>query len=64
MIWNSETDFKVMFWSKKEGIIPFSHNDPVLTYAFAVWLRENVHPVFKSIQEAEKYAIDRDWPRI
>ena len=64
LIWNSEIDFNVMYWSKREGIIPFTYKDPVLNYAFAIWLKENAHPVFKSLEDAEKYAMDRDWPRI
>jgi hypothetical protein len=37
--------------------------DPVRNYAFAVWLKESAHPIFKTLAEAEKFAEEREWPR-
>ena len=64
LIWKSDNDFSVMYWTKHSGMMANLEEDPVLDYAFALWLKENAHPVFKSIEEAEQYAEEHDWPRV
>ena len=63
LIWNSESDFTVMYWTKHSGMMANVDEDPVRNYAFALWLEENAHPVFNSINEANQYAEEHDWPR-
>ncbi|MFM2479530.1 hypothetical protein [Celerinatantimonas sp. MCCC 1A17872] len=62
LIWKSEDDFSVMFWTKHSGMKANLDEDPVSDYAFAIWLKENAHPVFTSVLEAEQYAKDHEWP--
>jgi len=63
LIWNSEKDFVVMYWTKHSGMMANADDDPVRNYAFAIWLKENAHPIFESIVEAEKYADTHGWRR-
>ena len=63
LIWNSEDDFLVMYWKKHAGMMANADDDPVRNYAFAIWLRENAHPVFSSLDEANRYAEEHEWPR-
>ena len=63
LIWQSEDDYQVMFWSKYDGMMAHLDEDPVRDYAFAVWLKENALPVFETFGEAERYAKEHGWPR-
>jgi len=40
LIWKSDDDYQVMFWSKYHGMMAHLDEDPVRDYAFAVWLKE------------------------
>ena len=53
----------VYFWNKYNGIVIHVDEDPVRLYATIKYLKESAYPVFKSFEEAEKHAKDRDWPR-
>ena len=64
LIGSNERDFCIVYWSKRQGIIKHHDDDPVRYYAFADWLNNNAHPVFATLEEAEKYAADREWPRL
>ena len=55
---------RIVYWSKRQGIITHHDDDPVRYYAFADWLNNNAHPVFATLVEAENYAADREWPRL
>jgi len=63
LIWKSEDDYQIMFWSKYNGMMAHLDEDPVRDYAFALWLKENAHPVFETLGDAEKYAKEHSWPR-
>ena len=63
LIWQSESDFSIMYWTRHSGMIPRVDNDPVRNYAFAIWLKDNVHPVFANLAEAMHYALECEWPR-
>jgi len=63
LIWISDDDYQVMFWSKYNGMMAGLDEDPVRDYAFAHWLKNNAHPVFGSLEKANKYAEDHQWPR-
>ena len=63
LIWTDEDDYQIMFWSKYDGMMAYLDEDPVRNYAFAVWLKESAHPIFKTLAEAEKFAEEREWPR-
>lgn len=63
LIWNSEEDFLVMFWTKHTGLMAKADDDPVRNYAFAIWLKENGFPVFSSFEEANRYVDEHEWPR-
>ena len=64
LIGSDERDFCIVYCSKRQGIIKHHDDDPVRYYAFADWLNNNAHPVFATLEEAEKYAADREWPRL
>ncbi|PTQ88937.1 hypothetical protein [Agitococcus lubricus] len=64
LIGQSLTDFRIVYWSKRHGIMDYADDDPVRYYAFAYWLAENMHPVFASQAEAEQHALAREWPRV
>jgi hypothetical protein len=53
----------VCFWNPYSGIVMELDADPVRAYAAQQFLRENVYPVFESLEAAEKYSIEREWPR-
>ena len=53
----------VMLWNKFSGIIAFCNEDPVMNYAIIQYLKNNAYPQFGSIEEAEKYSLDHNWPR-
>jgi hypothetical protein len=57
-------DYRIVYWSKKHGIIAHHDDDPVRYYAFAAWLSHNAHPVFATLEAAERYAVDQEWPRL
>lgn len=63
LIWESEDDYSVMFWSKYSGMMACANDDEVFDYAFASWLKENAHPVFSSFTDAQAYAEEHKWPR-
>ena len=63
LIWESEDNYQIMFWSKYDGMMAHLDEDPVRDYAFALWLKENAHPVFETLGDAEKYAKEHSWPR-
>ena len=63
LIWESEDDYQIMFWSKYDGMMAHLDEEPVRDYAFALWLKENGHPVFETLGDAEKYAKEHSWPR-
>jgi hypothetical protein len=56
-------DYSVMFWNVYNGIMEQVDEDAVRRYATVRYLRENAYPVFNSLQEAARYAQERDWPR-
>lgn len=58
------TNYHIVYWSKKHGIIDYKDIDPVRYYAFVLWLDENMHPCFASQQQAEDFAKAREWPRV
>jgi hypothetical protein len=53
----------VCYWDPYSGIIIDPGEDPVRAYAAQQYLRENVYPVFESLEAAEKYSMEREWPR-
>lgn len=63
LIWQNESDFTIMYWTRHSGMMPRVDNDSVRNYAFAMWLKDNVHPVFANLAEAMQYALEREWPR-
>ena len=63
LIRESEDNYQIMFWSKYDGMMAHLDEDPVRDYAFALWLKENAHPVFETLGDAEKYAKEHSWPR-
>ena len=64
VIGNDLTNYHIVYWSKKHGIIDYKDIDPVRYYAFVLWLDENMHPCFASQQQAEDFAKAREWPRV
>ena len=62
LIWDSDIDYAVMYWTKYHGMMANLDEDPVRDYAFAIWLKDNAHPVFKSVEEAIQYAKTHEWP--
>jgi hypothetical protein len=59
----SDIDYSVMFWNVYNGMMLHLDEDQVRDYAMAKYLREHAYPVFASLQEAEKWAHEHDWPR-
>lgn len=64
LIGTNRQNYRIVYWSKKHGIINHHDADPVRYYAFAEWLDNNVHPVFATLAEAERHALEREWPRL
>jgi hypothetical protein len=56
-------NYRIVYWSKKHGIIDYQDPDPVRYYAFVLWLEKNIHPDFATIADATRHASERDWPR-
>ena len=50
-------------WEPQSGIVIRRDEDPVRVYATQLYLRGKVYPVFNSLEEAESYAIEHNWPR-
>jgi hypothetical protein len=63
LIRTGEGEYSVMFWNVYCGMMIRSDEDDVRDYAIAKYLRDHAYPVFGSIEEAEIYARERDWPR-
>jgi hypothetical protein len=55
--------FLVMCWNTYNGIMARLDEDPVREYAVVKYLREHGYPAFANFAEAEKWAIDHNWPR-
>ena len=64
VIGNDLTNYHIVYWSKKHGIIKYHDLDPVRYHAFLLWLLDNIHPVFANQQQAEDFAKAREWPRV
>ena len=60
---NDGTNAYVCIWDPYSGILMELDEDPVRAYATQKYLSENAYPVFDSFQAAEKYSIEREWPR-
>ena len=58
------TNYRIVYWSKKHGIINYHDTDRVRYHAFLLWLLDNMHPVFANQQQAEDFAKAREWPRV
>ncbi len=58
------TNYRIVYWSKKHGIINYHDADLVSYHAFLLWLLDNMHPVFANQQQAEDFAKAREWPRV
>jgi hypothetical protein len=58
------THYRIVYWSKKHGIIKYCDADSVRYHAFLLWLLDNMHPVFANQQQAEDFAKAREWPRV
>ena len=58
------TNYYIVYWSKKHGIIKYYDTDLVRYRAFLLWLLDNMHPVFANQQQAEDFAKAREWPRV
>jgi hypothetical protein len=54
---------RAWFWNAYNGIVSWIDEDPVRSYATIQYLRDNAYPIFKTIEDAERYAKERDWPR-
>jgi hypothetical protein len=63
LIQDGDDHYLVMVWNVYNGMMEHLDEDPVRDYATANYLRENAYPVFTSLQEAEKWAREHDWPR-
>ena len=63
LVRTSDDEYEAMFWNVYCGMMTILDEDGVRAYAFAHYLRDNAYPVFGSIEEAENYARERDWPR-
>lgn len=64
LIGTNQANYRIVYWSKQQGIINYDDADPVRYYAFAEWLDNNAHPVFATLAEAERHALEREWPRL
>ena len=58
-----EDEYQLLIWNAHNGAMEFTIEDPVFAYAVVQYLLDNAYPVFDSYAEAEKWAIDHDWPR-
>ncbi len=64
VIGDNITNYRIVYWSKKHGIINYHDTDRVRYHAFLLWLLDNIHPVFSNQQQAEDFAKAREWPRV
>lgn len=64
LIGTAVDNYRVVYWSKRHGIISYYDDDPVRYYAFMLWLDDNIHPAFATLAAAERHAVDREWPRL
>lgn len=64
LIGTALSNYRIVYWSKKHGIIDYLDADPVRYYAFMLWLNDNMHPSFATLQDAEYHAAQREWPRV
>ena len=64
VIGDNITNYRIVYWSKKHGIINYHDTDRVRYRAFLLWLLDNMHPVFANQQQAEDFAKAREWPRV
>ena len=53
----------ICYWEPQSGIVIRRDEDPVRVYATQMHLRDKAYPVFDSMEEAEAYAIEHNWPR-
>jgi hypothetical protein len=63
LVQDGDRGYLVMFWNVYHGIMAHLDEDPVRAYATANYLKEHAYPVFASLQEAEKWSQEHDWPR-
>jgi hypothetical protein len=55
--------FQVMVWNAYNGMMAHLDEDSVRHFATVLYLREHAYPVFASFREAEKWAVEHEWPR-
>jgi hypothetical protein len=54
---------RVCFWNVYNGIMTWIDEDPVRTYATIRYLQDNAYPTFKTLEDANRHAKEREWPR-
>lgn len=58
-----DDNLRIVYWSKRHGIIDYHDDDRVRYHAFGRWLADNMHPQFACEADAWRFAIEREWPR-
>ena len=56
-------EHQLMIWNSYNGIMEHTDEDPVRAFATVQYLRDRAYPVFDSLDSAERWARDHDWPR-
>jgi hypothetical protein len=55
--------FQVMLWNAYTGMMARLDEDSVRAYATVQYLREHAYPTFANFREAERWAVEHNWPR-
>ncbi len=56
-------EHQLMIWNSYNGIMEYTDDDPVRDYATVQYLRDHAYPAFESLDAAENWAREHDWPR-
>ena len=58
-----DDQYDIMFWQRSCGMMEHLDEDSVRGYATVKYILDRAYPVFDSVADAEKYAIEHNWPR-
>lgn len=60
---DGDDDYHLMIWNSAYGIMEHTDEDPVRAYATVQFIRDRAYPIFDSLDSAQQWARDHQWPR-
>ncbi|MGI9456568.1 MAG: hypothetical protein ACR2NU_08400 [Aeoliella sp.] len=63
LIHTVDDEYQLMIWNAYNGIMEHTDEDPVRAFATIQFLRDRAYPVLDSLDAADQWARQHDWPR-